>query len=205
MMQQRKCYAVLTLLLLAVTYSNSEKDSDDWRFKRSDDTVLQTTVERQAVLLQNLQAEVSALKTRQHIISTQVAFFVRFKADPSSTDGTHLTTLSTLKFDNVITNIGNGYDHVTGIFTAPVTGVYAFFLSAMSANQQASIFLSINKHGVILDEVFAEGGSDNYDQGSTQVTAHLSVGEQVWVRQEGGTVVRGGYWTVFNGYLLQAD
>lgn len=133
-----------------------------------------------------------------------VAFSVRFKTDPPDT-GILLSTHSTLKFDDIITNIGNGYNPQTGIFTAPVGGVYGFFLTLMSVNQHPPTFLSINKHGVVLDEVFAEGSLDNYDQGSTQVTTHLQAGEQVWVRQESGNSVRGGSWTVFTSYLLQAD
>ena len=129
---------------------------------------------------------------------------MRFNADPAGT-GIALVTHTTLKFDRTITNIGNGYDPLTGIFSAPVGGAYCFFLSAMSVYQHPAIYLSINKHGAVLDEVFAEGSGDNYDQGSTSVTTHLGAGEQVWVRQESGDAVRGGTWTVFTGYLLQAD
>ena len=38
-----------------------------------------------------------------------------------------------------------------------------------------------------------------------QVTAHLQAGQKVWVRQEEGTAVRGAWFTVFTGYLIQAD
>ena len=132
-----------------------------------------------------------------------MAFSVRFKSDTTLT-GIPLVTHTTLKFDYIITNIGDGYDPHTGIFTAPVGGVYSFFLTLMSVYGHPAIYLSINKDGAILDEVFAEGMLDNYDQGSTEVTTHLQAGEQVWVRQESGNAVRGGSWTVFTGYLLRA-
>ena len=35
-----------------------------------------------------------------------------------------------ITFDNIVINIGNGMDPVSGVFTAPVSGVYAFSFSA---------------------------------------------------------------------------
>ena len=66
--------------------------------------------------------------------------------------------------------------------------------------------IAIAKNGSTLDAVYVEGVGDIYDQGSSQVTTHLAKGEQVWVRHGWGDhYVRGGLWTVFTGYLLQAE
>nr|KAG5689367.1 hypothetical protein BaRGS_019741 [Batillaria attramentaria] len=54
-----------------------------------------------------------------------VAFTVRFKNDDGA-NGIHLGQRSTLKFDYVIINLGNGYNPLTGAFTAPVAGLYVF-------------------------------------------------------------------------------
>ena len=72
----------------------------------------------------------------------------------------------------------------------------------MGTSNLGDIYLVIDKHDIVLDVVYSK---DHEDQGSSQVTTHLAAGEQVWVRQEGGTGVRGGWYTVFTGYLLQAD
>ena len=132
-----------------------------------------------------------------------MAFSAIFSTDDAH-NGIALGTKSTLRFDKTITNIGNGYDPSTGIFTAPVTGVYGFSVNMMAPLRvtHASVGLAIIRRGALLDEVWA-AGPDVDDQGSTDVTTHLTAGEQVWVRQAAGDAVRGGYWTVFTGYLLQ--
>lgn len=204
----KMCFPLLIVIVARVCLVEASNDKFPLRYKRSDDVPpLQTVVEQQAALLQTLQAKVTvlesetaALKSKQQMLSTPVAFSVRFL-----TDNRPLTTHSTLMFDYVLYNAGNGYDPTTGLFTAPVSGTYAFFLAAMSSNQHAPIYLSIVKQGNILDEVFAEGTTDNYDQGSTQTVVHVSAGEKVWARQESGDEVRGGAWTVFTGFLLQPE
>ena len=112
-----------------------------------------------------------------------------------------------VQFNQVITNIGNAYDAHSGIFTTPVAGSYAFFLSQMTPNQHSSLYLAIKKNGATtLDRVYSEGSnSENFDQGSGLVTTHLATGDRVWVQQVYGDAVRGSYWTIFSGFLVQAD
>lgn len=138
------------------------------------------------------------------LVSLAVAFTVHFTNDAAD-NGVALGPQQVLKFDSVLTNIGGGYNAQTGIFTAPFSGVYCFFLSVMSTNTHTSVYIAVVKDGSILDVVFAEGQSDFQDQGSTQVTTHLDSGHQVWARQAGGDAVRGGWWTIFTGYMIQAD
>ena len=99
-------------------------------------------------------------------------------------------------------NTGNGYDSETGIFTAPVAGTYAFFLTQMGVDARGTVALAIVKHGDVLDLVYSK---DHEDQGSGQVTAHLGSGQQVWVRHVSGNAVRGSWYTVFTGYLIHAE
>ena len=42
----------------------------------------------------------------------------------------------TLVFNQVISNIGNGYNNCTGVFSAPATGTYVFYASAVEHNKQ---------------------------------------------------------------------
>nr|KAG5686622.1 hypothetical protein BaRGS_006296 [Batillaria attramentaria] len=129
----------------------------------------------------------------------KVAFTARF-----SRDNIAVANHTTLKLDKVITNIGNGYDPLSGIFTAPVAGVYGFYATLMAVNGRGTIYLAIDKHDTILDIIHGDGVNINA-QGSTLVTTHLAAGEKVWMRHYRGSIVRGSWWTVFTGYLIQAD
>jgi hypothetical protein len=136
-----------------------------------------------------------------------VAFSARFAdSHDSSAHGISLGSHQTLVFDDALTNVGSAYSTSTGIFTSPVAGTYAFFLTQMSPNAHGQIDLSIVRNGQVLDMVFLEGGrTDSDEQGSSLVTIHCAQGDQVWVRQEAGDAVRASYWTVFTGFLLHAD
>nr|KAG5687038.1 hypothetical protein BaRGS_002411 [Batillaria attramentaria] len=168
--------------------------------KRSDDpSPLEALVQQQAATIQRLDTEVAALKSQA---SYKVAFTVQFSADPVANVGVH----GTLKFDRVITNAGNCYDSHTGEFTAPVSGLYVIFLRAMTNNNQGHIALYVNKAGHVIADLFVEGQPDPWDQGSVEVAVHVQAGEKIWVTHANyDTTLRGGWWTVFTGFLIHAD
>ncbi|XP_025109413.1 complement C1q-like protein 3 [Pomacea canaliculata] len=197
----------MLLLVVMSCCVGSSTGSTNFREKRSDDTTiaaLEAIVQQQGAQIQTLQAKLTALEYRLPSTFTPVAFTVGFSHDDQD-KGIAMGPLQILKFDNVLTNMGAGYDETTGIFTAPVSGTYGFYLSVMAPNAHGYTRISIVKAGSILNGVFGEGKTDIYDQGSTQVTTHLQSGQKVWVQQYEGDAVRGSWYTIFTGFMIQAD
>ena len=73
----------------------------------------------------------------------------------------HIGELHTLRLDTVLLNEGNAFLEHSGVFHAPVTGVYVFSASVMS--RYRAIQCSIMKNGVANGRTSA---NDAYDQGS---------------------------------------
>ncbi|KAK7506694.1 hypothetical protein BaRGS_00002169 [Batillaria attramentaria] len=94
---------------------------------RSDDpNQLQNVVMQQAETISQLQAKLASMETEITNLKTQVGTKVAFNA--RLTGPTDFTGESTIIFDAVDLNQGGGYDKLTGIFTAPVNGLYVFSL-----------------------------------------------------------------------------
>jgi hypothetical protein len=108
-------------------------------------------------------------------------------------------------YDSVNLNLGGGYHHFSGIFIAPVSGIYLFCTSVL-AETHADIDVGIIKNGIQLAGAYAGSiGQSSYDQGSASVTMQLHVGDEVWVenRWPAGAKVHGqGLHTSFTGVLV---
>nr|KAG5708085.1 hypothetical protein BaRGS_002821 [Batillaria attramentaria] len=105
--------------------------------KRSDDNLPDiAVVERHSTEIEQLKASLAALQnsiaetnakiadTNANVgrLDTNVAFLAFFRE--GDVGGYHKGM--TIKYNTVRYNAGNGYDPVTGLFTAPASGLYAF-------------------------------------------------------------------------------
>ena len=53
-----------------------------------------------------------------------------------------------LKWNNIILNIGGGYDDTTGLFTAPISGFYHFSFWGMNLNNTSAFVIEWRKNGL---------------------------------------------------------
>ncbi|XP_043085102.1 caprin-2-like [Puntigrus tetrazona] len=132
---------------------------------------------------------------------------IAFSAALMDSGGGHIgpfTTDITLTYRKVFTNIGEAYNPITGVFTAPLKGAYMFIFSVFGhSNPSNPSAASIMKNGEKV--VMAHGYQDQYDVNSSKgVVLILEVGDVVYVRlwSEKWIYDDENNHNTFSGYLL---
>ncbi|XP_042258137.1 complement C1q-like protein 3 [Thunnus maccoyii] len=112
-------------------------------------------------------------------------------------------TDTTLIYRAVITNIGGAYSQYTGIFTAPVAGVYYFTIFFHAGGEHEAI-LSVYKNNQLLVVTHDhQSDSDSADSGGNAVFVQLQLGDMVYVRLAANSHIWGKYnKTTFSGFLV---
>ncbi|KAI5612584.1 complement component 1, q subcomponent-like 4 like precursor [Silurus asotus] len=132
----------------------------------------------------------------------KVAFSASLLASGSGHEGPYETVPSPLIYKKVVTNYGNGYDSNTGIFTAPVGGVYYFrFYAHCHADNRMAVSLYKNEN--IQCSVFSWKPITN-GNASNGIVLTLEKGDQMFTKLWQNSWVYddpAGY-TSFSGFLL---
>ena len=114
----------------------------------------------------------------------------------------------TVVFDTVMLNQGSHYDNSTGIFTAPIAGLYNFSFNVLSDNNGSDSYFatSLYKNGSGYAKVQNRTEDDNDFGSSMSVIASLAVNDTVQVVQHNvnlyGTSSADENLTWFSGYLI---
>uniref|UniRef100_A0A8C6WFQ9 Complement C1q like 2 n=1 Tax=Neogobius melanostomus TaxID=47308 RepID=A0A8C6WFQ9_9GOBI len=113
-----------------------------------------------------------------------------------------------LKFDDVITNLGNHYDASTGKFTCQVSGMYFFtYHVLMRGGDGTSMWADLCKNGQVRASAIAQDADQNYDYASNTALLHLDSGDEVYVKLDGGKAHGGNNnkYSTFSGFILYPD
>ncbi|CAB1352577.1 unnamed protein product [Coregonus sp. 'balchen'] len=142
-------------------------------------------VVEQGVELRNMEEQVEELQRQNEVYSlscrhrqTKVAFSAALadsgRIGPYNYD-------HTLKYQKVLTNIGSAYSTATGIFTAPVKGVYYFRFTAMDACHSETMGVALFKNN---QQIKFNGGYNNEESQeylTNGVTLLLGQGNEVYM------------------------
>ncbi|KAF4089554.1 hypothetical protein AMELA_G00067370 [Ameiurus melas] len=153
-------------------------------------TTTEDIVQRQSNLVSELTSKLEELSNENRVLKTivktllnesearKVAFSASLLASGSGSDGPHYPVTASLIYKKVFTNVGNGYDSNTGIFTAPVTGVYyiRFYAHCQTGYRMA---VSLYKNGNVQCSVFSDRPITN-GNASNGIVLTLEKGDQLY-------------------------
>ncbi|KAL1276409.1 hypothetical protein QQF64_036032 [Cirrhinus molitorella] len=201
-------YAALRELTATVTKQKANIRALETRLSDAEQVA-----EQQTVLLEELnmkyneisnltQSEVEELRKENR--DRRIAFSAGLMQSTSGNLGPFNTDI-TLTYRNVFTNIGDAYNSITGIFTAPLKGAYMFRISVYgSASQSIPSTVSIFKNGQQVVIAHAHQAA-NVVNSSNGVVLLLEVGDVVFVRLLANrriSDISQNNHNTFSGYLL---
>lgn len=106
-------------------------------------------------------------------------------------------------FERVITNIGQAYSSQTGVFTAPVDGIFLFTTTLLTENNK-EIWCYVMLNGKDVARINERGTDGRHGSGSQTVILQLNEGDEVDVRNSKYLfALQGGAYGSFAGFLIK--
>ncbi|XP_063058026.1 complement C1q-like protein 2 [Engraulis encrasicolus] len=163
---------------------------------------LKRQVEEGKVTEQELREIVSTLKRQveEGKVTEQVAFEAAL--GPGEHRGPFNTEI-TIVYPKVFANAGHAYSPTTGIFTAPVKGVYYFSFSGHNVSSKP-MALRLMKNGQQMVTMVNHVAGNRYETGTNGMNLLLQKGDQVYMRLRANTWIfdNGNMHSTFVGHLL---
>ncbi|XP_028980139.1 complement C1q-like protein 2 [Esox lucius] len=185
--------------------TTSSSTPDVWtELKEVRDMVGELRVELRSMeaRLKDKEKEVEVLK-KENAGQTKVAFSAGLTTTGTGYIGPY-NTETTLTYDNVITNIGTGYDPATGIFTAPIKGVYYFRFTAFERRKSQWMALNMYHNDKIVLHNSEMNDKGNHMSLSNALFLNLEKGDTVYLNLPKGCGIHcsAANESTFSGFLL---
>lgn len=146
-------------------------------------------------------AQDEKLKSLQHVTSaSKIAFSAGLgvSVGPFEQD-------TPVKYQRIISNIGNSYNSATGIFTAMVRGIYFFIYTMYNNNSgQANSVVSLMMNSQKVVTTWDTVGNDMHDSATNMAVLQLEAGDSVFVKLYAHRLLYDdvNYYNTFSGFLL---
>ncbi|KAM9335331.1 complement C1q-like protein 4 isoform 2-T2 [Symphorus nematophorus] len=109
----------------------------------------------------------------------------------------------TLVYNHVVTNIGDAYSPCSGVFVAPVAGVYYFTFFYHAGGENETQLKLMKNCNFIVRTSDHQSNCDTADNGANAAFLQLQEGDQVYVRMTSGSHVWAAeHSTSFSGHLV---
>uniref|UniRef100_A0A8C5B4T5 C1q domain-containing protein n=1 Tax=Gadus morhua TaxID=8049 RepID=A0A8C5B4T5_GADMO len=112
----------------------------------------------------------------------------------------------TVKYPLIISNIGNGYNPATGIFTARVSGMYYFrYTMFNNLGSRSNSVMSLMKNSQRMVSTWDTSGSDDNDTATNAAVLQLEEGDNVYTRLYANRQIYddGANYNTFSGFLAK--
>ncbi|XP_043109124.1 cerebellin 13 [Puntigrus tetrazona] len=197
-----------TLLLLCVGVSlaqdfitSEQFNKIEQRLRAAEETLKELKVENEAlrIFTKALSEKHESMQAENEV--KKIAFSAGFLASGSQQFGP-FDVRKTLVYQKVFTNTGNAYNPDTGVFTAPLNGVYFFrFYAHSHGGKQMAV--SLSKNDQTQCSVFNEKPASN-GNASNGVVLSLQKGDKVYTELWSNSWVfdNESSFTSFSGFLL---
>ncbi|XP_061196448.1 uncharacterized protein LOC133204726 [Saccostrea echinata] len=185
---QKIMIKVLEARIAELEVENKKHQSFDEGLKRKNESVLGNTGNGTSII------QWRKIRQRKSLTSAQKRLLTGIQPTSSpfpdvvafssyvSTHETHLTEDHTIKFDKIVTNIGNHYNPHSGLFTAPQHGVYVFSWNLYCATD-GYIFSQLVVNSNVVGAVFTSAqGAGNIRASTWIVVVEVNKDDVVYIR-----------------------
>lgn len=128
----------------------------------------------------------SPAKNKEHNVLSRVYFITERKASflgqlPTTTDGrTNVPKQAPIRFSEVF-DLGNGFNPVTGVYTAKYSGVYVINFQIFPYFTNVDFLVDLKMNGNILVRSRATENPTYSASVSSGVSVRVRIGDQLWV------------------------